>query len=102
MPMPKEHREQATAIAKSAQDLSRLLRNGKFRAALDEFHDDPDARKAATKNTASYLKRRGVPIPEGMTITLRDNNWSLELCVHVLIVKFCVRYDATSGFGPTR
>ena len=98
MPMPKEHREQATAVAKSAQDLSRLLRNAKFRAALDEFHDDPEARKAASKNAVRYLKRRGVPIPDGMAITLRDNNWHLELCVNVLIVSFCVKYFSTSGF----
>ena len=102
MPMPKEHREQATAIAKSAQDLSRLLRNAKFRAALDDFHDNPDARKTASKNTASYLKRREGPIPDGMTITLRDNTWNVEVCVDFKIVKFCVKYMSTSGFGPVQ
>jgi hypothetical protein len=98
MPMPTEHRKQATALAKSAQDLSKLIRNAKFRAALDEFHDNPKARKTASRDTTGYLKRRGVKIPEEMEITLRDNNWSVTVCASILIFKVCVRYDSTSGF----
>jgi hypothetical protein len=99
--MPKKQREQATAVANSAQDLSRLLKSAKFRDVMDEFYDDPDARKAASKNTAGYLKRRGVTIPKGMKITLTDNNWNVEMCLHIIAgIKFCIKIDSTSGFGP--
>src|SRR5688572_23906297 len=99
MPMPTEHREQATALARLTQDLSRFLRNPRFRAALNEFHDNPKARKSASKNAASYLKRRRIKIPKGMKITLKDNNWSMKLCVKAFVIfEICVTYDSAQGF----
>jgi hypothetical protein len=99
MPMPSKHRKQIPILAKSAQDLNRLLRSAKFRAALDEFHDDPKARALASKDATRYLKRKGVEIPYGMKATLRDNNWRVSACVRALGFTGCIHYDSDSGFG---
>ncbi|HKO95707.1 MAG TPA: hypothetical protein VJU86_01855 [Pyrinomonadaceae bacterium] len=98
MPMPTKHRKQATALAKLTQDISRFLKSARFLAALDEFHDNPDARKAASKNAPSYLKQRGVAIPKGMKVTLKDNNWSVKLCAKAFIFEVCITYDSVGGF----
>jgi len=97
--MPTEHRKQATALARAARELSRFVRSSQFRAALDEFHDNPAARKAASKDTAGYLEQRGIKIPDGMRIALKDNNWNVSLCVKAFIFEICIKYDATAGFS---
>jgi hypothetical protein len=99
MPIPAEHRKQIPILAKSVQDLNRFLRNAQFQAALDEFYDNPKARASASKNATGYLKRRGVSIPSGMEVTMRDNNWRISVCVTALGHTGCAHYSSTSGFG---
>jgi hypothetical protein len=97
MPMPREHRKQISILANSLRDFSAFLEDRKFQAALDEFHDKPAARALASKDLVGYLKRKGVMIPDGMKLTLHDNNWEIAV--------WCgswYHYDSNSGFGRGR
>jgi hypothetical protein len=62
---------------------------------MEEFHDNPRARLSASKNGNRYLKRKGVELPEGVIVTMKDNNWRVSVCVSTR----CVHYDSHDGWG---
>ena len=115
MPMPKRHVTQTSKLSgslselartapKSLRALSKLARDPRLLAVISELHDSGEERRKAAKNATAYLKRRGVAVPEGMKVTLIDNNWRASFCItgvtkDGVIWSWGFHYDSEEGWG---
>ena len=119
MPMPRKHvkqmHEMAEVIsaygelsnAKNLISIAQIMNDPKFKTALDEFHDNAESRKLASKNATTYWKRKGVKVPKGISLTLKDNNWRVSACGKVQLeingiavaVEVGAHYDSESGWA---
>ena len=97
MPMPTVHEQQMSTLSKQLQALSKIIsRSATFAQRWMNFMTtrQPDQARAGTET--SYLKQKGVELPEGVIVTMKDNNWRISVCVVGLR---CVHYDSVGGWG---
>jgi len=117
--MPKKHVKQLKEAADTVRNfgnfsesklikrLGQVLKDPKFKSALDDFHDDPKSRKEASEDPKLFCKRKGLTIPKGLVFHLKDNNWRAGCCGTIKItldhivttIEVGFHYDSDSGFG---
>ena len=54
------------------QEAARLLRNPRFREALEGLQNNPGDRDEAKRDPQGYLRRKGIDLPQGATVEFRD------------------------------
>lgn len=101
---PERKRSAEEALAsikrpKAHEKLEKVLRHPQLQAALDELHGNPEKRKEASRDIAGYLARKGVELPEGVTVELKDDNWSFWVCWGDGTYTCCVWFDWWWGWA---
>jgi hypothetical protein len=106
MTMPASHRKQlknALTELQAVVNLHEILASKDFSKVIEKFHRDPEARKDASRNIRTYLKRHKVPVRNDVIVRFTDNNWCVDVGVgvHVLGMHYLlgVHYDSHGGWG---
>ena len=102
-PEPKRNADKALGAikdkAKAHEKLNEVLKQPQLQKVIDEFTGNPDARKEAGKDIVGHLKRKGVVLPEGVTVELKDDNWSIWFCWNGGGVTCCCWWDWWWGWA---
>ena len=80
-----------------AAKLKPVLKHPKFKAAVDELHDNPTARVEAAQDPAGFFRKHGIDIPPGLTPKVSPN-WYVLVCGGPLR-GYCCGYNSHTPTG---
>ena len=67
---------------------SRMVTDPAFGDTLDELDLKGTVRNIASQDAKAYLQSKGIQLPEEAEVTIRPDNWSIELCAFGVCVTF--------------
>ena len=105
---PLEHQDLAPMI-RGHEITLQLAQTIGLAQLLNDLHSSPALRHDARTNTAAFLESRGVAIPPGATVELRElesNGWEIEMKVVEGAYAYINGFNNEKGFyrvqGPQR
>ncbi|CAA9345450.1 MAG: hypothetical protein AVDCRST_MAG93-6863 [uncultured Chloroflexia bacterium] len=88
MPLAQEKHKELDELARQCQEAARVYRDPKFRRSLDDLQDNPEERDKAKGNANAYFRGKGVEIPDGAELHVKDGSLHVGIC----FFEFCVWY----------
>ena len=68
-------------LRKFQQAVNRIQNHPKYEDTLEELDTNQASRTEAVADAKGFLKRKGLPIPDGMNVTFTEGSGSLRFCI---------------------
>src|SRR6185369_13987676 len=78
-----------------------LAKSPQLADVLNDLNDSPDLRRSMREDPASYLRSRGVKIPNGASVAMRlleANGWEIEVKVVEGLYAYTNGFNNETGF----
>jgi hypothetical protein len=86
LPKDRDREERKQALDKFHGAMTRSVNSPRFKRALEEFENDPEAAKRDPKG---FLESHGVELPDEATVEIVEQEGSYCYCIRVCVLWWC-------------